>query len=171
MAIASEKNFQDWEAALAEGLTPFEASRKAGTTLSALKRGDRVRHDEGVESALEAREGYVLETLKSNVDRAMQAEPVYDSDGEPTGEYTYQGGVANKGLELLGKTTGMFVDKRELEITAKVEHEHRGVFAVAELVKLADELQVLDQLGLVADRPEGAVPAAKEIPARSAGAS
>jgi hypothetical protein len=41
----------------------------------------------------------------------MQAEPVRDKDGNPTGEYRYDGAVANKALELLGRHLGMFADK------------------------------------------------------------
>jgi hypothetical protein len=51
---------------------------------------------------------WVVAKLTENVIRAMQAEPVRDREGNPTGQYTYQGGVANKALELLGKQFGMF---------------------------------------------------------------
>jgi hypothetical protein len=36
-----------------------------------------------------------------------------DREGNPTGEYTYQGGVANKALELLGKVLGIFQPTQE----------------------------------------------------------
>jgi hypothetical protein len=42
----------------------------------------------------------------------MQAEPVLDKTGRPTGVYTYEGGVANRGLELIGKNLGMFEEKQ-----------------------------------------------------------
>jgi hypothetical protein len=51
--------------------------------------------------------------LTENVQRAMQVEPVQDRDGNPTGQYIYQGGVANRALELLGKELGMFQPKPE----------------------------------------------------------
>lgn len=51
---------------------------------------------------------WVIDKLRQNVERAMQAEQVVDSRGVPTGEWTYQGNVANKALELLGKEIGMF---------------------------------------------------------------
>lgn len=58
---------------------------------------------------------WIIETLKENVARAMQAKPVRtDDDGEAIGEYQYQGSVANKALELLGKELGMFVDRKEV---------------------------------------------------------
>lgn len=54
---------------------------------------------------------YVLTRLRENVERAMQAEAVYDREGKPTGEYRYDGNVANRALELLGKHLGMFTDR------------------------------------------------------------
>lgn len=57
---------------------------------------------------------WVIEKLIENVDRAMQAIPVTDREGRETGEFTYEGSVANKALELLGKEQGMFVDRKEV---------------------------------------------------------
>jgi phage terminase small subunit len=56
---------------------------------------------------------WVIETLKENVARSMQAIEVKRADGTGTGEYQYQGSVANRALELLGKELGMFVDRTE----------------------------------------------------------
>jgi phage terminase small subunit len=58
---------------------------------------------------------WVVERLVENVGRAMQAEPVFDRGGNPTGEWTFQGSVANKALELLGKHAGMFTDRLHVE--------------------------------------------------------
>ena len=60
-------------------------------------------------------QSWVIAMLTENVKRAMQVEPVRDREGNPTGQYTYQGGVANKALELLGKQFGMFQPKPEPE--------------------------------------------------------
>jgi phage terminase small subunit len=58
---------------------------------------------------------WVIETLKENVARAMQAKPAKtDDEGEAVGEYQYQGSVANRALELLGKELGMFIDRKEV---------------------------------------------------------
>lgn len=54
---------------------------------------------------------WVLERLVRNAERAAQAEPVRDEDGNPTGEYTYQGAVVNKALEIIGRHTGGFSEK------------------------------------------------------------
>ena len=57
---------------------------------------------------------WIIEMLTQNVHRAMQAEPVLDRKGIPTGEYVYQGSVANRAIELLGKELGMFIDRKEV---------------------------------------------------------
>jgi hypothetical protein len=51
---------------------------------------------------------WVISMLTENAKRAMQVEPVRDREGNQIGQYSYQGGVANKALELLGKEIGMF---------------------------------------------------------------
>lgn len=55
---------------------------------------------------------WVLKMLVRNVKRAMQVIPVLDHEGNPTGEYKYDGSVANRALELIGKHVGddMFPD-------------------------------------------------------------
>ena len=70
---------------------------------------------------------WVIAKLVENVERALQAEPVLDSEGNPTGEYKYNGNVANRALELLGKEQGMFIDRKEVgkpgDFTEKSEEE------------------------------------------------
>ena len=57
---------------------------------------------------------YVIKGLMENVERAMQKVPVTDAQGNPTGVYRYEGAVANRALELLGKELGMFIDRKEV---------------------------------------------------------
>lgn len=57
---------------------------------------------------------WVLNKLKTNVERAMQSELVTDAQGGNAGMYTYQGNVANRALELIGKELGMF--KQAVEV-------------------------------------------------------
>lgn len=57
---------------------------------------------------------WIVERLRENAERAMQAEPVRDADGNIVGEYHYQGAVANRAYELLGRHIGMWPDKRQL---------------------------------------------------------
>lgn len=61
---------------------------------------------------------YVLDRLMQNVERAMQYEEI-KAGGEPTGEFKYEGSVANRALELLGKELGMFVDRSETTTTVR----------------------------------------------------
>jgi phage terminase small subunit len=65
----------------------------------------------------ELTQDWVLERLKENVERAMQAEEIVDSKGVRTGEYRYDGGVANGALQLIGRHLAMFTDKQEVAHT------------------------------------------------------
>lgn len=63
----------------------------------------------------------VLRRLVEVVDRCMQAEPVLNRRGEPTGMYTFNAAGANRALELIGKNLGMFVERSEVKTTALTE--------------------------------------------------
>ena len=56
---------------------------------------------------------WVIKGLVENFYRAMQATEVLDRKGKPSGEWKYDGAVANRALELLGKHLGMFVNRIE----------------------------------------------------------
>ena len=60
---------------------------------------------------------YVLTSLKAIAERCMQQEPVYNKQGEETGEFKFDSSGANKSLELLGKHLKLFTDKVESENT------------------------------------------------------
>jgi phage terminase small subunit len=62
---------------------------------------------------------WVLAQLVENANRAMQAVAVKSNDGSTTGEFKYEGSVANRALELIGKELGMFVDRTE---NVNIEH-------------------------------------------------
>jgi len=60
---------------------------------------------------------WVLRRLVEISDRCMQAEPVRDDEGNPTGEYLFNAAGANKATELVGKhirVTAFASDKMEL---------------------------------------------------------
>jgi phage terminase small subunit len=106
-------------------------SRGAAQSASRLLRGAavRVRIDELTTQAGQSRSTkawfdreFVIENLKRNLERAMQQEPVRDSQGNPTGEYRYNGNVANKALELLGRELGMFVE-RTMEVKDPLDYK------------------------------------------------
>ena len=75
---------------------------------------------------------WVIDRLRENVERALQHKPVLDNKGKETGEYTYEGNVANKALELLGKHLGLFpnagitVSQDNRQVTFVVQYETRG---------------------------------------------
>lgn len=74
-----------------------------------------IRHElENIRDATRVTKSYVVANLKRVSERCMQAEPVLKWNGremEETGEYQFDSMGANKSLELLGKTLGIFVDK------------------------------------------------------------
>ena len=61
-----------------------------------------------------AAQEWVLTRLMENAERALQHVAVLDKKRKPTGEYRYDGSVANRALELLGKQQGMFIDRHEV---------------------------------------------------------
>lgn len=51
---------------------------------------------------------WVISRLMSVVDRCMQAQPVLDKKGNPTGEFQFDSSGANQALRMLGDTMGLF---------------------------------------------------------------
>lgn len=66
---------------------------------------------------------WVICRLMENAERAMQLRQVLDEKGRPTGEYAYDGAVANRALELLGRHVGMW-NTRKLEVSGNLTHDH-----------------------------------------------
>lgn len=109
----------------AHGLAGYKASRSGASQLKQnLNISNRVAelltdretiHAQATAQAIKSTaltKTWVIETLMENVARAMQATAVRtNEDGAAAGEYQYQGSVANRALELLGKELGMFVDR------------------------------------------------------------
>ena len=62
---------------------------------------------------------WLLDRLRENVGRAMQHRAVRDADGNEIGEYVYNGSVANKALELIGRELQMFVDRKDVNLNIK----------------------------------------------------
>ena len=99
---------------------------------------------------LKVKQEWVLEKLVENVERAMQVTEMLDRDGNPTGEFVYQGAVANKALELIGRHLGMFSDKdaekprdyvpleERLLQYAREEEEQRAIDAASNVTQLQE---------------------------------
>lgn len=109
-------------------LNATQAAIRAGYSAnSAMEQGYQLLHNTSVlsllkvkQEALAKRTGlsqeWVISRLKEVTERCMQAEPVLDNKGQPTGEYIFQATGANRSLELLGKHIGMFNDKLKVII-------------------------------------------------------
>lgn len=67
------------------------------------------------EKRTEITQDYVLTTIRNTIERCSQAEPVTDSEGNPTGEYRFDASAVLKGCELLGKHMAMWTDKQTLQ--------------------------------------------------------
>jgi hypothetical protein len=89
---------------------------------------------------------WVLENLRLNAERALQQRPVLNKDEKESGEYKYDGVVANQALELIGKEIGMFINRRE--------HGGPGDFASLTDEELHEQIvQDLMQRGLPEHQP------------------
>lgn len=137
MPVLSNPRHERFAQELANGKTGMEAHKLAGYkknmgTPSTLKKDPRISkrvaeilaereriHGQSTAKAIESvglTKAWVIDRLVENVSRALQKVSVTDHDGKPTGEYRYEGSVANRGLELLGKELGMFVE-RHMDVT------------------------------------------------------
>jgi len=78
-------------------------------------------HAQAVAKAIEATgitKEQVIRDLIEVKDRALQKVEVLDREGKPTGEFKFEGGVACRALELLGKELGMFIETRRHGVMA-----------------------------------------------------
>ena len=99
-----------------------------------------------IDQALQERVGrtevtadWVISKLVENVERAMQAKPVADRQGNPTGEFRYDGAVANQALRHLGQHLGMFKDRVELKVDVLERLASLPISRMQELEALGDE--------------------------------
>jgi phage terminase small subunit len=60
---------------------------------------------------------YVIDRAKKIIERCMQAEPVYDNEGNPTGEYRFDASGANGSLKILARYLGMEKTTHVIEST------------------------------------------------------
>jgi phage terminase small subunit len=147
-ALADGKSAEE-----AHGLAGYKASRSGASQLKQnLNISNRVAellaereqiHAQSTAKAIERvslTKEWVLARLIDNAERALQAQPVRDREGNETGVFQYQGNVANKALELLGKHLGMFIDVHELSGPDKGPIQTQEVSPRA---KLADVLSSL----------------------------
>ncbi|MFN7996334.1 MAG: terminase small subunit [Bryobacteraceae bacterium] len=154
MPVLTNPRHEHFAQLIAGGKTPTEAyivvgysKRGAHASANRLRQNATVaaRLDE-LRSAVAERtiektaidRAWVIGRLQENVERAMQHRPVLDSSGKETGEYRYEGAVANRALELLGKELGMFVDRNESKIAGSLDLIERLNAGRKRLADLAD---------------------------------
>jgi phage terminase small subunit len=102
------------QAAIRAGYSPKTANEQASRLLANVNVASAVQAamDKRAES-VEVSATYVLEGIKKLIERCEQAVPVYDKEGNPTGEWRFESGSAMRGYELLGKHLKLFTDKVE----------------------------------------------------------
>jgi hypothetical protein len=99
----------------------------------------------GLERAIERvalSKEWVLEELRKNVEKASQAVPVLNREGQPTGVYRFDGAAVNRALELIGKELGMFTDNRD-ENSFRLDRQRFERMTEAE--RLADNRKLLEE--------------------------
>jgi len=173
MGVLNKPRYERFAQELASGKTADEAYKLAGFTpnrgnASTLKAkqivADRVAellgeretmHSQATAKAVEAvglTKGWIITKLVENAERALQAVQAKSADGAPAGEFKYEGSVANRALELLGKELGMFVDRKEIGQPGAFD----GLEGDALRGRLADELVSLGMDDAAAAlRPKG----------------
>lgn len=67
------------------------------------------------EAAAVASAQWIIDKSVALVERCTQAVPVLNSKGEPTGEYTFDSGGANRALDRLAKMHPEFSEKHEVK--------------------------------------------------------
>lgn len=108
--------FNAMQAAKAAGYSPRRAKQTGFELLQRPEVMAEVRRlIEERQKRREVTVEYVLDSLVTVLERCKQAEQVLDREGNPTGEYRFDSGGANRAAELLGKHLAMF--------TEKVKHE------------------------------------------------
>ena len=115
------------QAAVRAGYSERTAMVQASRLLRNVKVAAAVKQGRGERmERTEIDQDWVINGLVENYNRAMEAVPVLDAKAGPTGRYTYNGAVANRALELVGRHLGMFIDRSEAHVTHYEEHPWGG---------------------------------------------
>jgi phage terminase small subunit len=104
------------QAAIRAGYSKHTAGNIAGNLFKKIEIREAVaKGEEEIAKGTQLSRDYVINGLLANAERAMQYRKVLDKDGKPTGEFKYDGQVANRAYELLGKAINMFAETRRIE--------------------------------------------------------
>jgi len=80
----------------------------------------------------------VLANIRTVATRCMQAVPVLDAEGNPTGEYRFDAANALRGFELVGKYLGIWRDRLELTNMPQSAAEIQAELAALRAKRLGD---------------------------------
>ena len=96
------------QAAIRAGYAPKAANEQAARLLAnaSIKAAVEEKLAE-IRRKNEITADWVVDKAKKIIERCMQAEPVYDHEGNPTGEYKFDSSGANGSLKILAKYLGM----------------------------------------------------------------
>jgi phage terminase small subunit len=98
---------------------------------------------------------WIIAKLIDNAERALQAQQARDDAGNPVGDFKYEGSVANRALELLGKELGMFIDRKVVQNVDEFDDISDPLELRQRLVERAEEIGQRDiASALVADEGE-----------------
>ena len=118
------------------------------TELLQLRNTLSVKAAENAAGKIEISKFWVMSMLKLNLERSMQLAPIMNADGEKV--FVYNGAVANKAAELIGRELGMFIDRKEF----RVVDEFQGLSDADLVKKLAQTAQLLLVDQSEAEEPE-----------------
>lgn len=113
-------DYNGTQAAKRAGYSEKSAYSQAGRLLKnaeILARVRELQHEQVERLSVSA--DYVVLKLMETREKCMEPVPVLDSNGNQTGEYTFDSKGALRALELLGRHLGMFDDR--LKVTAKMD--------------------------------------------------
>jgi len=144
---ASEQQFQEWEALLEQGISPFQAAQDVGTTLSALSRGDQVRKQNGMDLSKERRAALVDKRIDELAAKSDPAPAIITAWAKANHDD--------------------YRDKTKVEISGPdggpIAVEGRAVVGLAAVVRFAQSIGHGDLLGLDAGDPGDALSPAQEV--------
>lgn len=122
MPVLDNKRHERFAQLLADGWAVGKAYVEAGyeehvSNPTRLSEDERIK--ERVTELLETdahaarlTKAWVVQKLMQNVERAMQSTPVLDNEGQPTGDYVYNGAAANGALKILAQHVGLLTEQQ-----------------------------------------------------------
>lgn len=106
------------QAAIRAGYSEKTANEQAARLLAKVSIKAKINQlQNSVADRLNINLEWVMTRFKEISDRSIQAEPVRDKNGNPTGEYVFDSSGANKATEMLGKMIGAFeTDNKQKQV-------------------------------------------------------